>query len=272
MRVAIVAMGPTNCDWFNEVYYPKRRKDFHQEAFNALSEAVQKNNLPMTPQTHHGVMQLTQIIGDATHIKPDYDEIWVINNMGKLLRNYDKIFHMDDLTSPDAEGLPKDVTIVTSKARPGFKCEEYPINEVVRKFNSLYFNNTIAYAIAYALLKEAKFIGFYGCDFTPHNGDDAARVDAGASCCEYWLRVAEEMKVEYYITKGCRLMGMNTEQKLYGYMKQPVLELEDRTLKFENKKWNVTVKPQTTGSEKPSKQPKAAKVHKKPVRSRKKAE
>jgi len=276
MRVAIVAMGHTNRHWFNEVYYPKKRQDFHQKAFDTISPATQKAGLPQTPQTLRGVVELSKMFGDAVHIADDYDEVWVINNMGKLLKRVDKIFHMDDLSVPEAEGLPTDVTIVTTAQRHNaagepYKCELYPIKEIVEKFGSLYFNNTIAYTIAYAILKEVSFIGFYGCDFTPHQGHGMAKADSGASCCEYWMRILEDHKIPYFITKGSRFMGMDTDQRLYGYMRQPVITLEDRILEHKDGKWNVRPIPQSAGSEKPDPKPKAAKVRKKTVRPRKKA-
>lgn len=234
MRVAIVAMGPTNRVWFDKVYFPQSREAVNQQAFDNITNSMQ--TLPYNDECLNGVVRLCESIGNAASIEVPYDEVWAINGMGILLRRVDKVFHMDNLVDQGRE-MP-DVPIVTSEECEGYDCEVFPLQEVVDEFESIYFNNTIAYAVAYAIYKKVDHIGFFGCDFNPHLGSDARISDAGASCVEYWIREAERRGITYEIPQGCRLMGMDTDQALYGYKKQPEIFMKDKLLTF-NGKWNV---------------------------------
>ena len=43
---------------------------------------------------------------------------------------------------------------------------EYPIEDVVRQTKSYYLNNTVAYAVAFALWSKVKEINLFGIDFS----------------------------------------------------------------------------------------------------------
>lgn len=272
MRVAIVAMGPTQRVWFDKVYNKVTREDFYQKAFNSLVEAIHTNELPVDDECHHMVVQLSKKIGDTADIELEYDQVWVINGMAGILRKYDKVFHMDDLS--EARTLPKDLPkrmpVITSAHHPDYKSVEFPIQEVVDTFGSLYLNNSVVYAFVYALLQKAEHIGLFGCDFNPHNSMDAMTSDAAAACMEYWISKAEALGITVEIPKGCRLMGMDGDKRLYGYKQQPDIRIGDSRMIF-NKGWHIEHSP-IIRNDQQDKGKKTPKVHLKTVRSQETSE
>jgi len=273
MRVAIVAMGPTNRVWFDKVYNNVTREDYYRKAYHSLVEAVHTNELPVDDECLHMVVQLSRQIGNTADIEEEYDQVWVINGMSGILRKYDKIFHMDSLdnalTIP--KDLPKRMPIVTSAHHPDYKTEEFPIQDVADKFGSIYINNSVSYALVYAMLKGANHIGLFGCDFNPHNSMDAMKCDAGASNMEYWISKAETMGISFEIPKGCRLMGMDGDRRLYGYETQPDIRVEGGRMIHINGEWKVEHSP-IIRNEKQDEGEKTPKVHLKTVRSQKTSE
>ena len=93
---------------------------------------------------------------------------------------------------------------------------EYPLQEVIHKSGYAYFNNTVAYAIAYALIQDITDLHLYGIDFT-HK--DVAFAEAGRACCEFWLAIAISKKIKIHIAHSSSLLDKNVpdDQKLYGY-------------------------------------------------------
>ena len=67
----------------------------------------------------------------------------------------------------------------------------FPITECVKRFGMAYFNNTIAYMIAYALIKGAKQIDVFGVNQS--SGSEYFYEKAGV---EYWLGVANGLGVK----------------------------------------------------------------------------
>jgi hypothetical protein len=272
MRVAIVAMGPTNRVWFDKVYNKVTREDFYQKSFDTLTKSIHENELPVDDECLHMIVQLSKKIGDTADIEVEYDQVWVINGMAGVLRKYDKVFHMDDLslakTLPD--DLPKRMPVITSAHHPDYKSVEFPIQETVDTFGSLYLNNSVVYAFVYALLQKANHIGLFGCDFNPHDGTDALKCDAGASCMEYWISKAEAMGITVEIPKGCRLMGMDGDKRLYGYKQQPDIRIGDSRMIFKQG-WKIEHSP-IIRNDQQDQGKKTPKVHLEAVRSSKASE
>ena len=107
------------------------------------------------------------------------DEVWAINSMAHALQ-HDRAFVMDDLGQirRRAEGTiahgmmawlhehPGPLYMTrTSPDVPGSVA--YPIHEVAESVGVMYFNTTVAYAVALAIHEKAETISLYGCDF-PH--------------------------------------------------------------------------------------------------------
>jgi SAM-dependent methyltransferase len=159
------------------------------------------------------------------------DETWVINAYGDVLA-HDRVFHMDDVriqqiradAEPDSniaamlEWLKKHPgPIVTSRAHPDYPgLVEFPLEEVVNEFDHSYFNNTAAYAVAYAIHIGVEKLSLFGMDFTYPNAHDAEK---GRACVEYWLGQAVARGVKIVIPKTSTLLdALNTPaERFYGY-------------------------------------------------------
>ena len=160
----------------------------------------------------------------------EYDEVWAIGSMCAVV-NPDRAFIMDPATrffdtfdaGPQTQvmrrTLPKlDVPIyscVEDNRVPGIVL--YPLQEVIQKTGCAYFNNSIAYAIAFALYQEVGSINMFGADFiyktNVHFGE------MGRACCEFWLSKCIEEGIDVAIAPSSSLLDTNTplKEKLYGY-------------------------------------------------------
>jgi len=158
-------------------------------------------------------------------------ETWSINALGNILQS-DLIFHMDDVriqeirakASPESniavmlQGLKKHAgPIMTSRAHedyPGFV--EFPLVDVLNHFKAGYFNNTAAYAVAYAVYIGVKKICLFGMDYTYPNAHDAER---GRACVEYWIGRAAERGIAVEIPQRSTLLDTcaGVREQFYGY-------------------------------------------------------
>tara|TARA_R100000808_G_C2153173_1_gene163152 strand:+ start:1923 stop:2648 length:726 start_codon:yes stop_codon:yes gene_type:complete len=160
----------------------------------------------------------------------NYDEVWAINSMSSVIY-HDKCFMMDPpsrfLDSPNAG---KQTNIMTQRLNtklgiPIFSCTldkrcpdviEYPLQDVLKKVGYSYLNNTVAYALAYAIYIDVKELHLYGIDFTHKNVSFA---EAGRGCCEFWLAIAATKGVKINIAHSSSLLDTSVpnDQKFYGY-------------------------------------------------------
>lgn len=160
------------------------------------------------------------------------DEVWAINALGDIL-DCDMIFHMDDVRIQEvrAAAAPQSNIasmlpwmkrhkgpIVTSRLHPDYPgLVAFPLEDVINGLGcQAYFNNTAAYAIAFALFRGFRKISLFGLDYTYANRHDAER---GRACVEFWLGIAVEKGVELAIAEHSSLMDACAPQpeKLYGY-------------------------------------------------------
>lgn len=65
------------------------------------------------------------------------------------------------------------------------KSEAFPIEEIIKQYGSPYFNNTIAYMIAYALVQGVQSIDLWGI-----NQASGSEYFYEKGCVEFWLGVA----------------------------------------------------------------------------------
>jgi hypothetical protein len=101
-----------------------------------------------------------------------FDEKWAINSVGSVIF-HDRTFMMDPvsrfLDTDDAGGQTDGmIEVLLNDDKPVYTCElddrcknliEFPINEILQEFNCCYLNNTVAYAIAFALWNKAMHLG-----------------------------------------------------------------------------------------------------------------
>jgi hypothetical protein len=181
-----------------------------------------------------------------THSQP-IDEVWAINAMGGVIF-HDRMFMLDPasrfLDGEDAgsqTGLMREV--LRRHKGPIYTCEldnrcpglvEYPLDEVVNAVGTWYINNTVAFAIAYAIAAKVKTIMVYGVDFSYKGNVHFA--EAGRACCEFLLAKAIERGIQVGIANSSGLMDTNVphNEKLYGYHRladQPVFAMEDGVFK-----------------------------------------
>jgi len=158
-----------------------------------------------------------------------FDEIWGINCIGGII-HVDKTFMLDPVsrfldtenagsqTEVAREFLKKNKNpIITCELDKRVKnLELYPLEEIAKDLGICYFNNTVAYAMAYAIWKKAEKIFLYGIDYTYRNVNIA---EAGRACCEFWCAIAISKGIKLEIAQNSGLLDTNVpdNEKLYGY-------------------------------------------------------
>ena len=172
------------------------------------------------------------ILGSGpTHGTCPYDrEAWGVNRVIRFPRfqtpnNGNKLFFFDDIETfnPDVMTIadlynnrgdieyittPKNVEALKKYHIPAFP---YPLDEIISKFQSRYFANTISYMIAYAMYKDVEGIAFYGADHLNYREYMIAR--AGL---EYWAGRAQQSGIDIEVAGGSAILN-TLNGKLYGY-------------------------------------------------------
>ena len=159
------------------------------------------------------------------------DETWAINALGDVFA-CDLIFHMDDVRIQLIRSAAKPESniarmtawlkhapapVVTSRAHPDYPMlVEFPLEDVLNHLGHDYFNNTAAYAIAFAIHTGATAISCFGMDYTYPNVHDAEK---GRACVEFWLGQAHARGIKINLPKTTTLMDSMYPQsaRLYGY-------------------------------------------------------
>ena len=159
------------------------------------------------------------------------DEVWTINALGNVF-DCDLVFHMDDVRIQEirAKARPEsniaamldwmkesETPIMTSRKHYDYPALiEFPLQDVLNNLGHDYFNNTAAYAVAYAIHSEATKISCFGMDFTYPNAHHAEK---GRACVEFWLGQAHARGIEIVLPKTTTLMDSMYPQhsRLYGY-------------------------------------------------------
>jgi len=181
------------------------------------------------------------ILGNGpTRVECSYHcETWGVNGGYAFAKRLDKLFMTDSL---EGEVLEEEYnvnklaefngTLVLPKPFPvfnglGIPVEIYPIDEVLARFNTRFFSNTIAYMMAYALLHTTSIqvpddsmlrvtsgynkIWFYGIDMMTNT--TYVQEKGGV---EFWMGIAHIMGVKVINTKDSAT-GKTWNGKMYGY-------------------------------------------------------
>lgn len=159
------------------------------------------------------------------------DETWAINALGDVFA-CDLIFHMDDIRIQEirAAAAPasniaamvnwiktSQVPVVTSRVHPDYPAlVAFPLEDVLNNLGHDYFNNTAAYAVAFAIHTGATAISLFGMDYTYPNKHDAEK---GRACVEFWLGQAHARGIKVSLPKTTTLMDScyPRASRLYGY-------------------------------------------------------
>ena len=176
-----------------------------------------------------------------------WTEVWGINAMAGIT-DCDRVFMMDPASrflDSDAAGSQTGIMVDVIKSHPGpiYTCQldercqglvEYPLLDVVKATKCSYFNNTIPFAIAFALYNKVAKLNLFGIDFTYKGNLHFA--EAGRSCVEFWLAKCIEngMVVSVAPRSGLLDTDVPTQEKLYGYhrLEDPTLILIDEDKEF----------------------------------------
>ena len=158
-----------------------------------------------------------------------FDEVWGINCVGGII-HVDKTIMMDPvsrfLDTEDAgsqTGIARE--FLKKNTKPILTCEmddrvkhleEYPLEAVIKELNVCYFNNTVPYAIAYAIYYGAKELCLYGLDYTYRN---VGMAEAGRACTEFWCAIATSKGIKIEVAHSSGLLDTNVpdNERLYGY-------------------------------------------------------
>lgn len=161
-----------------------------------------------------------------------YDEIWGINSIGAVF-HVDRTFMMDpasrfldDVKSGRQTGVAREFLLETPNKGPIYSCcldsrvpeiVEYPLEDVILDLSYAYFNNTVAYAIAYAVHKRVSKIHIFGVDFSYKQNIHFA--EAGRACVEFWCAVALSKGIHIEVAPRSALLDTDIpeDEKLYGY-------------------------------------------------------
>ncbi len=158
------------------------------------------------------------------------DETWAINSMGGVIK-HDLLFHMDDCRVQEARAkrspggnvagmlgwLKNHPKFFTSRKYPEYPgAKEFPLQKVINSLGVAYFNNTVAYAIAYAIYIGVKKIGIYGADYSYV---DLHKSERGRGCVEFLLGIATAKGIHVVVAGDSSLLDANIpdDQKFYGY-------------------------------------------------------
>ena len=159
-----------------------------------------------------------------------FDEVWAINSMMVPIK-HDRVFMMDPASrfldtknaGSQTEALRKELgvhpgpiyTCTLDERVPGAVL--YPLEEVVRDTGLCYFNNTVPYAIAFAIFYKVEKLFLYGIDYSYKS--NLVMAEAGRACTEFWLSAAIARGMEVEVAHDSTLLDTNVpdEEKLYGY-------------------------------------------------------
>lgn len=201
-----------------------------EHGFDGRMDAVNWDELPGDAKGSAGIGHVAIIgLGPSAEAYVDHvkrigsrarfcDQVWAINAMGSVL-DCDLVFHMDDVriqeiraaARPDSniaamvrwlKTTPRPV--MTSLKHPDYpSLMEFPLEQVVNAFGRGYFNNTGAYAVAYAIFRGARKISLFGCDYSYANSH---RAEKGRACMEFWLGFAAAHNIEIALPENTALM------------------------------------------------------------------
>lgn len=157
-------------------------------------------------------------------------ELWGLNGLLFANKKLDRIFMMDILDEmPSVKSGTWELQDVIEQANKlkirlvgPYKYDEiptseaYPIDEAIREFGIPYFNNTIAFMIAYALLHGVEELQIWGI-----NQASGTEYFYEKGCVEYWLGIASGMGVKVSVHGKHSELLTNKDRyggnKLYGY-------------------------------------------------------
>jgi hypothetical protein len=194
-RVTILGMGMTGNEYFNS-------------ARNMGRDAEGKD----LPPTHSG---------------PLMGEIWGINLMG-IVAACDRVIQLNDpkrwpsiYSSWNTERFKRlNIPIVSTSKDPLFpQIVEYPLKQILQMVPVTYINNSVAGAIALAMLEGFTEIALFGCDFSYADPALAQYTERGRACVEFWIALAMSRGIHVTVPQSGTLLDAAHGQEIYGYFR-----------------------------------------------------
>jgi hypothetical protein len=171
-----------------------------------------------------------------------FDEVWAINSVASVIF-HDRVFMMDPasrfLDTDDAGGQTNSMSkLLTEHEGPVYTCEkddrcpglvEYPIEEVLSACGCHYLNNTVSYAVAFAVWNKVEKIKLFGIDFSYKGNLHFA--ESGRASVEFWLSKAMNQGIQVEVAHTSYLLdtAVPAHEKLYGYhrLDDPLVVITD---------------------------------------------
>jgi hypothetical protein len=159
---------------------------------------------------------------EAPQVKPEDTDIWAINDLIYSRQDIDLIWEMHDAWSFSVDQLQhvkyadkmKIPTMMTNKYKGMDYILEFPLDDIVKKFNSDYFMTGIAYMMAYAIHLDYKQIDMWGCNM----GGIGEIYKNAKSCVEYWIGRAEGAGIKVNLHGKHNRLLKTFDRRLYGYL------------------------------------------------------
>jgi len=162
--------------------------------------------------------------GMANNLGDDW-KIWSCNAAHKKLNRFDLQFELHPIEYLHDIGIEPAYfehlkncgnKLVLQKKNVDYpEAQEYPLQEIIDSLKAAYFNNTIAYMIAYAIYMnpDLEELGIFGVDMAAETEYKSQR-----PCCEFWLGVAYGRKIIITIPDTSPLVKAT---HLYGFEELP---------------------------------------------------
>ena len=146
-----------------------------------------------------------------------FDEVWAINAVASVIF-HDRVFMLDPpsrfLDTDDAGGQTESMSkLLQEHEGPIYTCQlddrcpglvEYPIEEVLGACGCHYLNNTVSYAVAFAIWNKVKKIKLFGVDFGYKGNIYFA--EAGRASVEFWLSKAMNLGIQVEVAHTSYLL------------------------------------------------------------------
>jgi|TARA_R100000084_G_scaffold100140_1_gene54747 hypothetical protein len=167
-----------------------------------------------------------------------WDEVWCINSAAATYP-CDRIFMLDPASRFfDTQDAGKQTSVMcrvlSETETPVYTCEldsrvknpvMYPVEEVCNDTKCAYLNNTVAYAIAFALWNKVDRLDLFGIDFSYKENMHFA--EAGRACVEFWISKCMSADILIGISGRSTVLDSNVPatEKLYGFhrLKKPLV-------------------------------------------------
>ena len=170
----------------------------------------------------------------STGFDLDFEEMWTVNH-GMRYFKHDLAFDMHDyryLGDHKSKQMKYHKKMVRDTKKPVIMAEPYPDVKSAHKFplefvlnavgpDNAYFNNTVAYMLAYGYAIGCTEIGVFGADYD-YPGMSAT--ESGKACTEFWIGFLRARGVQVRISARSTLTDAHLNRPLYGYLFTPEIK------------------------------------------------